>query len=120
MEENKRFLYNFFIFINNLKKFIELNKSEICTLTLYSREVTKKKLIVTQSWYNSIERFFQFHTLLFLEMDYSYLILKQLHARTIQTQIWSKFIKQLLRYCHFHVLHYFSNVVQQMVAILES
>ena len=29
----------------------------------------KKKLIVTQSWYNSIESFFQFHTLLFLEMD---------------------------------------------------
>ena len=29
----------------------------------------KKKLIVTQSWYDSIERFFQFHTLLFLEMD---------------------------------------------------
>ena len=28
-----------------------------------------KKLIVTQSWYDSIERFFQFHTLLFLEMD---------------------------------------------------
>ena len=29
----------------------------------------KKKLIVTQSWYDSIERVFQFHTLLFLEMD---------------------------------------------------
>ena len=29
----------------------------------------KKTLIVTQSWYDSIERFFQFHTLLFLEMD---------------------------------------------------
>ena len=29
----------------------------------------KKKLIVTQSWYDSIERFFQFHILLFLEMD---------------------------------------------------
>ena len=29
----------------------------------------KKKLIVTQSWYNSTERFFQFYTLLFLEMD---------------------------------------------------
>ena len=24
---------------------------------------------VTQSWYNSIERFFQFHTLLILEVD---------------------------------------------------
>ena len=29
----------------------------------------KKKLIVTQSWYNSIEKFFQFYALLFLEMD---------------------------------------------------
>ena len=29
----------------------------------------KNKLIVTQSWYDSIELFFQFHTLLFLEMD---------------------------------------------------
>ena len=29
----------------------------------------KKKLIVTQSGYDSIERFFHFHTLLFLEMD---------------------------------------------------
>ena len=28
-----------------------------------------KKLSVTQSWYDSIERYFQFHTLLFLEMD---------------------------------------------------
>ena len=28
-----------------------------------------KKVIVTQSWYDSIERFFEFHTLLFLEMD---------------------------------------------------
>ena len=26
-------------------------------------------LIVTQSWYDSIERFFQFHTSLFLEME---------------------------------------------------
>ena len=50
------------------KNISELNKSEICILTLcLSREVTKK-LIVTQSWYASIERFFQFHTLLFLEM----------------------------------------------------
>ena len=29
----------------------------------------KKKFIVTQSWYHSIEGFFQFHTLLFLEID---------------------------------------------------
>ena len=29
----------------------------------------KKKLIVTQSWYDSIEKFFQFHTRLLLEMD---------------------------------------------------
>ena len=28
-----------------------------------------KKLIVTQSWNDSIERFFQLHILLFLEMD---------------------------------------------------
>ena len=62
------FIY-LFIFINNLKKNCELNKSEICTFTLcLSREVTKK-LIVTQSWYDAIKRFFQFHTLLFLEMD---------------------------------------------------
>ena len=27
------------------------------------------KLIVIQSWYNYIERFFQFYTLIFLEMD---------------------------------------------------
>ena len=27
------------------------------------------KIIVTQSWYNSIERFFQFYTLLFLVRD---------------------------------------------------
>ena len=41
----------------------------ICKLTLcLSREVTKK-LIVTQSWYYSIERFFQFHTLLVLEIN---------------------------------------------------
>ena len=52
-----------------IKKFSELNKSAICTFTLcLSREV-KKKLIVTQSWYNSIVRFFQFHTLLVLEME---------------------------------------------------
>ena len=62
------FLY-FFIFSNNQKK-CELNKAEICTLTLYlSREVTKKKLIVTQSWYDSIKRVFKFYTQLFLEMD---------------------------------------------------
>ena len=29
----------------------------------------KKKLIVTQSWYISIEKAFRFHTLLFSEMD---------------------------------------------------
>ena len=28
----------------------------------------KKKLIVAQSWHDSIQRFFQFHTLLLLEM----------------------------------------------------
>ena len=33
----------------------------------------------------------------------------QLHARIILTQIWSKSIMRLLRYCHFHVLCYFSN-----------
>ena len=27
------------------------------------------KIIVTESWYNSIERFFQFHTLLLLVID---------------------------------------------------
>ena len=32
---------------------------------------------------------------------YSYLTLKQVHAKTILTQIWSKSIKRLLRYCHF-------------------
>ena len=54
-----------------IKKNCELNKSEICTFTVcLSRQVTiKKKLIVTQSWYNSIERLFQYYTLLFLEMD---------------------------------------------------
>ena len=35
-----------------------------------------------------------------------YLILKHLKARIILTQIWSKSIKQLLKYCHFHVLCY--------------
>ena len=38
---------------------------------------------------------------------YSYLILNQFYARIILTQIWSKFIKRLLRYCHFHVLRHF-------------
>ena len=51
------------------KKFSDLNKSEKCTLTLCLSRVVTKKAIVTQSWYDSIERFFQFHTLLFLEMD---------------------------------------------------
>ena len=62
-------LYIFFYIHQQSKKFSELNKSEICKLILcLSREVTKK-LIVTQSGYDSIERFFQFHTLLLLEMD---------------------------------------------------
>ena len=34
-----------------------------------NKKKNKKKFIVTQSWYDTIERFFQFHTLLFLEMD---------------------------------------------------
>ena len=34
-----------------------------------NKKKKKKKHIVTQSRYDSIERFFQFHTLLFLEMD---------------------------------------------------
>ena len=42
--------------------------------------------------------------------------MNQLHARIILTQIWSKSIKQLLRYCHFHVLRYFLVTA----AILES
>ena len=69
------------------------------------------KIIVTQSWYNSIERFFQFYTLLFLVRDTIltglFLFLKQLIAGIILIQIWSKSIKKFLRYCHFHVLCYF-------------
>ena len=77
-----------------------------------NKKKEKKKLIVTQSWYDSIERFFQFHTLLFLEMDANLAGLflfsfETLHARIILTQIWSKSIKRSLRYCHFHVLRYF-------------
>ena len=34
-----------------------------------NKKKKEKKLIVTQSWHNFIERFFQFHTVLFLEMD---------------------------------------------------
>ena len=66
-------IYDFYIIFyihQQSKTFSELNKSEICTLTLcLSREVTNKKSFLTQSWYDSIERFFQFHTLLFIEMD---------------------------------------------------
>ena len=71
------------------------------------------KIIVIQSWYNSIERFFPvLYFAIFCKgchIDRYCLILKQLFARTILTQIWSKSIKRLLRYCHFHVLCYFSN-----------
>ena len=42
--------------------------------------------------------------------------LNQFHARIILTQIWSKSIKRLLRYCHFHVVRYFLVTA----AILES
>ena len=41
-----------------------------------------------------------------LETSLQYLLI-QLNARIILTQIWSKSIQQLLRYCHFHVLCYF-------------
>ena len=53
--------YIIFIFITNLKN-IEFNKSEICTVTLCLPRKVTKKLTVTQNWYNSIEKFFQFHT----------------------------------------------------------
>ena len=33
------------------------------------KKKNEKKLSVTQSWYDSIEGFFHFHTLLFLETD---------------------------------------------------
>ena len=39
-----------------------------------------------------------------------YLSVKELHARIILTNIWSKFIPQLLRYCHFMLFATFSNV----------
>ena len=41
----------------------------MCTYFVSFKGGNKKKLIVTQSWYDSIERFFQFHTMLLLEMD---------------------------------------------------
>ena len=41
----------------------------MCTYFVSFKGGNKKKLIVTQSCYDSIERFFQFPTLLFLEMD---------------------------------------------------
>ena len=47
---------------------------------------------------------------------YSYLILKNLHARIILIQILSKSIKQFLIYCHFHVYALFL----EPAAILES
>ena len=70
------------------------------------------KITVIQSWYNSIERFFQFYTLLFLVRDailtgLFLFIFKRFIARIVLTQIWSKSIKLLLRYCHFHALCYF-------------
>ena len=69
-------------------------------------------LIVTQSWYDSIERFFQFHTLLFLEMGANLTGLFLFNFETTSCKNhsytnWSKSIKRLLRYCHFHVLRYF-------------
>ena len=40
---------------------------------------------------------------------YFHLILKQLNARIILTQVWSKSIKWLLRYCHFMFSAIFRN-----------
>ena len=72
----------------------------------------KNKLIVTQSWYDSIERFFQFHTLLFSEMNANLTGLFLSYFETTPCKNHSdtnlvKSIKRLLIYCHFHVLCYF-------------
>ena len=58
---------------------------------------------------------FQFYTLLFLVRNailtclFVFNLKKKLSAGIIMKQIWSKLIKRLLRYCHFHVLCFFSN-----------
>ena len=59
------------------------------------------KIIMTQRQYNFIE-IFQLHILLFLVTGaimtgLFYLILEQLNARIVLTQIWSKSIQWLLR-----------------------
>ena len=68
------------------------------------------KITVTQSWYDSIE-IFSVSLLLFLVMEAIltgvFSNLKQLEAKIVLTQIWSKSIQWLLRYCQCHVLHYF-------------
>ena len=70
------------------------------------------KITVAQTGTIPLQDFFQFYTLLFfskgcyLDRPFSNLIWKQLNASIILKQIWSKSIKRLLRYCHFHVLHY--------------
>ena len=43
----------------------------------------EKKVIVTQTLYGSIERFFQFHTLLFLEIDAKLICLFLFNFETI-------------------------------------
>ena len=90
------------------------------------------KIIVTQNWYNSIERFVQFHTLLFLVRDailtglfLSYFETTQrknhfdtnlvkieskwLHTRNILAKSWINFKQWFPNYCHFRVYANFSN-----------
>ena len=78
--------------------------------------------ILAQSWINFNQRFLRYrHFHVYAIFDngprqpsfhwkvYFYLILKQLNARIILTQIWSKSIKRLSRYCHFTFCAIFSN-----------
>ena len=95
---------------NNKKqeKIFSMKRSNLCL----SREVTRKKmLIVTQSWYDSIERFFKFHSLLLLKVDANLTGLILFNFETTPYKNHSdtnplKSIKRLLRYCHFYVLRY--------------
>ena len=71
------------------------------------------RTIVIPSSYNSTELFFVSLFAIFSNnslLDWSiYFILKRLNARIILTEILSKSIQQLLRYCQFHVFAIFSN-----------
>ena len=87
-------------------------KKKLKSKRLHTRNIPAQSWININQWFLKYRHFRVYAILVTVSgshLDRDIVILRQLSAKNFLTQIWSNFIKRLLRCCHFHDLCYFCN-----------